>query len=129
MSFGVVAEKADRVLIVATGPSVEKVPLNLFSEAAKAGVYILAVNTAILWLPAVHGWVTVDPSWRNQVIMHQKRRGVTYYCAIPKDFGRACARARAHRLAVIQPHVVYLKRIEGWSRLQSRFEFSLLPDR
>ena len=122
MPFGKVLEKADRVLIVATGPSVEKVPLELFSEAARAGVYILAVNTAILWLPVVHGWVTVDPSWRNQVIMNQKRRDVTYYCAIPKDFGHPRARAQAHRRAFLQPHVIYLQRIEGWSRLKSRFE-------
>jgi len=85
--YGQVRSRADRVLIVACGPSVAGVDLGLIRDAAKAGVYVLAVKGAIEWLPVANGFVTVDPNDRAREMVRRKRRGCEYFFAVPEGYG------------------------------------------
>lgn len=115
VSWGRVDERADRVLIVACGPSAAAVPAEQFRQAAAAGVYVLAVNGSVAWLPLEHGWMTVDPSPANRRIMAGRWPGVTYYAAVPDDYGTPRAGVAFHRPPA-ERGIVYLRRVAGVGR-------------
>lgn len=128
LKFGRVEERAERVLIVATGPSVAEVSFDAFRQASASGVYILAVNRAIEWLPVAHGWFTVDPSRRNRPLMRQRKEGTTYYAAVPDDYGTPGARISHHR-GREEPGVIFLRRTIGVGRWKQCNRLSEEPDR
>lgn len=126
VTWGQVTERAERIVIVATGPSVSFVPLTLFEALYAMGVYILGVNGAGMWLPKMNGWFTLDPSPRNRQITSLRKQGVTYYVAVPDDYGQPNARLESHRSSRLQ-HVVYLRRVEGSGYLKQRLTLSEDP--
>jgi hypothetical protein len=69
---------ADRVLIVASGPSVEAVGRSL---PKLQGVHVIAVNEAIKWLPHADSFFTMDPDRRMRPLLSRPRAGVRYYLA------------------------------------------------
>lgn len=114
--WGCVVTAARRVLIVAPGPSLAKLSLDRIAECAAAGVHIIAVNLAITWLPVAHSWVTVDPGTRTLPLMASRREGVTYYCAVPDNYGAPDAPVPNHRRPR-EPGIVYLRRLPNGSGL------------
>jgi len=115
--WGRVTIRSDRVLIVAAGPSAERLDLELVERAAEAGCYVLAVKSAIDWLPVVHGWATVDMNRRSRAMIETRRDEVEYYAVAPRDFGSRKAANPIHRLQP-PPGLTYLEKggvIEGLS--------------
>ena len=53
----------------------------------KPDVYtpIIAVNGAIDWIERANYWFTLDPSPANLHRIHNKKKGVDYRCALPRD--------------------------------------------
>lgn len=111
-AWGEVRGRADRVLIVASGPSAAGLDPDLVTKAAKAGVYVLAVKGAIRWLQVCHGWVTVDPNRRCREMITDLREGVQYFAAVPDDYGSNRAKLLSHRVER-QEGVTYLRRSFG----------------
>lgn len=111
--WGEVDIEGDRIAIIATGPSVQALDLDLVTRAADAGVHIIAVNNAITWLPAAHSWLTLDPGTKNQRLMRDRRPGVRYFAGVPEDFGKPDARKVCHRHPA-PPGVTYFRRLMGW---------------
>lgn len=110
--FGLVTNRAKQVIIVASGPSAERLNPVLLFGAANAGVHIIAVNTSITWLPACHSWFTLDPGPRNRWLMTHQRPGVTYYAAVPDDYGRGDAKCLHHR-GQPETDIHWLRRMQG----------------
>src|SRR3546814_15715679 len=77
-----------------------------------AGARVIAVNQAILWLPVAHSWFTLDPDDRVRPLMQRPRDGVTYYAAVPDDYGQPHAYRRHHR-APAAPGITWLPRLTG----------------
>lgn len=110
--YGEVALRAERVLVVANGPSLRTMPLKAIADAAGRGAHVLAVNGAIEALPVCHSWFTLDPCGLNRRRMMVRRVGVTYFAAVPPDYGLAAACRRCHRGRPASG-VTYLRRIAG----------------
>src|SRR3546814_472142 len=84
-----------------------------------AGARVIAVNQAILWLPVAHSWFTLDPDDRVRPLMQRPRDGVTYYAAVPDDYGQPHAYRRNHR-APAEPGITWLHRLTGAGTLKAR---------
>ena len=110
--YSPVRARAEKVVIVAGGDSLRELDFNLFKEVASDGVHVIAVNGAVKWLPVVHSWFTLDPATRNRPLMAKQRPGVTYYAAVPADYGLPHARVAAHRRPA-ESGIVWLRRITG----------------
>lgn len=108
--WGSVDIKAERVAIIATGPSAERLDQTLLPQAAAKGVHIIAVNGAIDWLVTAHSWFTVDPGPYNRPRMANQRSGVRYFAAIPDDYGCIYADVYLHR-APPENNVTWLRRM------------------
>jgi len=106
-----VTERADSVLIVATGPSLRGFSISKLGNIPKS-VHIIAVKGAIRYIPRADSWLTVDVNRRCLPFMQNRREGVHYYAAVPADFGTARARVQAHR-TFSDPAVTYLRRTWG----------------
>ena len=109
MSPDRITARASRVLIVATGPSVEALDPARIEAAMAAGVYVLAVNGAVDWLPAAHGWFTLDPSPVNVYRARRRRLDCAYIMAVPPGFGTEKAEKPEHRIKA-PAGVTYLRR-------------------
>lgn len=111
--------KVSRILIVADGPSShifkDRQSLNMIPNNVK----LLAVNGVISWLPRVDFYFTLDPDKRQYSYMQRPRRGVTYFAAVPDDYGTIHARSPTHQVPKLT-HVRYLKRISGEGTLIDR---------
>lgn len=104
-------ERFDKVLIVAAGPSAEKIPLRFYGECASAGVRIIGLSNVLDWLPVCHDWITVDPAGiRTRVALRDMVPGVRYWCAVPENLGSFLSDRRIHRRHP-QEGVRYLKRL------------------
>jgi hypothetical protein len=127
--WGRVSARAPAVAIVAGGPSVRAVPREAFVAAAARGVFVLAVNQAIDWLPSLDGWFTLDPSAVNRRIMvgAGRRPRVLFYAAVPECYGDPAAADRILR-APPEPGVTFLRRlIDPTQPLGQRFGLSADP--
>jgi hypothetical protein len=98
---------ADSVLVVADGPSAQAMRVARVPES----VHVLAVNSAVKWLPRVDGFFTLDPSARNRWLMRNQRRGVEYFAAIPSNYGTPTA--HPHHRPPIEPNVTFFERVSG----------------
>lgn len=88
----------DRVLIVATGPSVEGVEI-----PDLPGVHIIAVNDAIEWLPYADSFFSMDTTGRIPGLLARRRDGVQYCVAIPDGY----------TMQPYYPDVIYMRRVMG----------------
>jgi hypothetical protein len=126
ITFGSVdCTKASRVLIVATGPSVQAVPIRNFRIAADAGVHIIGVNGAVRWLPSIHTWFSCDPGPRIRPLMRRQRPGVDYYAAVPADYGSENPKFSSHR-GPAERNVTFLRRLPR--DISKGFRLSETPD-
>lgn len=89
--------RADRIAVVASGPSLNDVDPAIFAEK---GVTIIAVNGAIGWLPRADYWFSLDPAPENIVRCSNPVDGVRYVMAAPK-------------YTHLPGHVTHLSRIAG----------------
>lgn len=122
-----VIEKADRVLIVASGPSARALDLNLVARAREAGVYVLAVNRAWDWCEHIDGWFTLDPDHKLLPYIIDDDTDVTRYVAVPDDYGSPRAEISYHRNMPIFPDVVYLTRLASKEWLGQKYGLSTDP--
>lgn len=66
----------DRLIIVADGPSAA-------GFVPPAGVPVMAVKGAILWLARADYWFSLDPNARTFAMLTDRRPGVRYAAAVP----------------------------------------------
>lgn len=103
---------ADRVLIVATGPSVEEVRIPKLQ-----GVHVIAVNDAIRWLPRADSWFSMDVGGpRVRELASNPEIGTRYYMAAPDS--------HQERL----PNVTYLRRVMGDGVRGTKHKLATLPN-
>jgi hypothetical protein len=120
--FGRVRHRAERIAIIASGPSLAGVDLTPLQ-----GVTTIAVNGAIEGMPfAPTFWFTMDASERNRAIMRDQRPGTTYYAAVYDVYGTAKA-AHRHMRPAPEPDVIYLRRIHGNGPVASKEGLSTDP--
>lgn len=115
--------KRDAVLIVADGPSAAV----MRSLQVPQGLYVIAVNAVVHWLPRVDAFITLDPCQRQRITMANQRPGVRYFAAVPGDYGTRSAKSPAHR-APREQGVTFLRRVSGPGPLGSRFGMHSRPD-
>ena len=89
--------EAPRVLIVGTGPSIEKVQF-----PSLPGVHIIAVNHAVNWLPHADSFFSMDTAPAIMRLIDRPRRAVQYYHAVPDGWQQQR-----------RPWVRYLRRVMG----------------
>ena len=126
VTFGRVDARHDRILVVASGPSANALPIDSIRDAAIGGAHIIAVNRAILWMPLAHSWFTLDPDRRVLPILRGAMDDVNRYAAVPDDYGTSMARVIYHRCDVPNG-ITYLRRIAGDGPLGSRDTLSEDP--
>lgn len=107
MEYGTIQERAERVLIICTGPS-----LGNPRFPAASGRYTIAVNGAIDLPFIVDAFFTCDPSLRNRQRLRRRRPGVKYFAAVPDEFGTKNAKSIVHQHAP-DYGVTWLRRLEG----------------
>ena len=120
--YGTVTEQHDRILIVASGPSVQGVDLT----AVPPRVHVIAVNGAIEWCPVVDSFFSLDPSPYVRRLVRTPRPGVHYYMAVPDSYGERDAPCISHRDAP-DAHITYLRRLVGGGYLSARNALSEDP--
>lgn len=109
MSFDPVTVRADKVAIIATGPSAYGVDFRKLSD----DVYIIAVKAAVNALPRADAWITVDANDKvRRQQMTRLRAGTHYYAAVPEDYGQRNARLVWHRKTP-EHGIHWLRRISG----------------
>lgn len=125
--WGCVGVRAERVMIVASGPSQRALAPAAIAEASASGVHVIAINGALRWYNlAAASWFTLDPDRRTLPLMQAPRAGVVYYAAVPVDYGQSHARVAYHRVAPAAG-VTYLRRVAGPGVLGSRTRLSEDP--
>jgi hypothetical protein len=123
-AWGSVADRADSVVIVASGPSLRDITVK--DIMAFAGVtYIIAVNRAINHIDA-HAFFTCDPGPKILPVIKRMKAGCRYYVAIPDNYGTPQARLLFHRHPPIAGPI-YLRRMEGTDPMGSRYGLSEDP--
>jgi hypothetical protein len=112
--WGKVTERADRILIVASGPSLRNFDLQKLINFRFRNIHVIAINRSIDWLPRVDSFFSLDPNtWLYTKLKHDGLRiGTTYYLGAPSDYGMPGARIVDHRVTPISG-VVYLQRFLG----------------
>lgn len=108
MLFGRVP-RTDRVVIVATGPSLSQIDPAVFDQC---GATIIAVNGAVSRVNGAHCFFTCDPSVKVRSLLRSQRPCVRYFAAVPDDFGTRNAAAAVHRPPP-ESNVTYLRRLTG----------------
>ena len=109
--FDPVSVRADRIAIIASGPSFRDADYSLLSE----DVHIIAVKGAIHGLRRADSWITVDANRRTRQTMmavNHRKAETQYYAAVPEDFGRPDARLLWHR-APPESDIHWLHRVPG----------------
>ncbi len=117
--WGAVTGTAEKIIIVASGPSLKDVPA---SAIENAGAFIIAVNMAIIHVQA-QAFFTCDPDPKVFPLLGKRRAGCTYYAAVPTDYGTHRARLSWHRRSPIDG-VTYLRRVTGDGPLKSCYGLS-----
>lgn len=108
VEFRPVTERHERILIVATGTSLWGFDLSQITRL-KGLVYSIAVNGALKAFTP-DAWFTLDPSPVNRALLAETRpSGVSYYMAVPGDYGMERARVAAH-VPAPEEGVHYLRR-------------------
>lgn len=123
MIWGRVTHWADRVLIVGAGPSLDAVQPG---EVVGEGAEVIALNHIVEKLPAATMFFTCDPCSSVRRLMRERRPGVTYYAAVPGDYGQPDARTSDHRDPP-EDGVIFLRRLQGggpWSHMPGLSEDS-----
>lgn len=126
LDWGSVTARAERVLIVASGPSQRSLVPGAIVAAAANGVHVIAVNNALVWADSAASWFTLDPDQRALPLMRARRAGVVHYAAVPADYGRPDAQIAYHRIAP-PSGVIYLRRLTGPGPLGCRYGLSEDP--
>lgn len=116
IAYTPVLPRHSAIAVVGTGSSLDNVNLEFGDK-----VTVIAVNSAIHLLNCVDYWFTLDTSSRNRLIMRRPISGITYYAAVPIDYGQPNARVAAMRRPAEQ-HVNYLERVcgDGHGRLKTK---------
>jgi hypothetical protein len=127
LTWGHVSARAERVLVLASGPSVRVLNFPGLTEASAAGVHVIAVNQAIAWTPVADTWFTLDPDERVKPHMIRRRPDVAYFAAVPDDYGTPGARVPWHREPAL-PGMTYLRRRCGAGPLGSRWGLANDPE-
>lgn len=112
VEFGRVDCAAERILIIANGPSLRTLRLAAVGQLRARGVSVLAVNATLPYLPDAHFWFTLDPSRRLVRMASIARPGCRYFMAVPDDYGRPDARVTYHRIRPLKSPT-YLRRMTG----------------
>jgi SAM-dependent methyltransferase len=127
MIYGKVDIQAERVLIVAGGPSLRRFDFSTLAELpAFPEVAVLCVNRSILFTPRCDVWFTLDPDEKVQPLMRERRQGSRYFAAILDDFGTPHAKNRKHRVSAPEG-ITYVRLIMGNGRWCAREGLSELP--
>ena len=116
MTWGTVTHRAERVLVLAQGPSFAQVKLSDVEQAQARGAFVVAVNQSIRYYPKPNAWITMDPSKLNRAMVAEARDGVAYYMAVPPHYGQPDAPVKSHRKTP-EPWVTYLLRMSHLSTL------------
>ncbi len=114
LKWGIVSGRADRILIVGTGPSIEHVGQ---THVENVDAYVILVNRALKHFDPPRGaWFTLDPSNQNREMLAEnegrRRPGLAYYMAVPTDYGLPNAAIVAHRDPP-EAGVTFLHRLTG----------------
>lgn len=105
--------KHRRVLIVCNGPSAERMRDDKSRWAALSSrCHVIVVNGAVNWFPVSHSFFSLDPSEHVRGLIRHRRPHLTYYMAVPTDYGTRTARLKGHREPA-EVWVNYLVRHEG----------------
>lgn len=104
--WGQVTARADKVLIVATGPSMARFPVELINPLE--GVHVIAVKSAIEYLPA-QTWVSADLNQKCYQLLKRRRHGCEYIAIVPYDYGTEKARVGYHRVTP-PTEITYIRR-------------------
>lgn len=114
LEYGSVAERFDKVLIVASGPSAGVVDwhqLNLPKD-----ISVLTVKSAVKYVPQATHWITVDGNEKTRGLIQLRRPEVRYYAAVPKHYTGP------------KDGVVFLKRVTGIHPRGGEFGLAEAPD-
>lgn len=107
-TYSLVSHSAERVVIVASGPSLRKAKLDVPDH-----VTTIAVNSA---LPHVRAdfWFTLDTSKENRALMKTATSlpGTTFYAAVRDDYGQPDATPRWLR-AKPEANVTFVRKLVG----------------
>lgn len=118
--WGQVTDSATKVLIIACGPSLRQIPIARLLDDDLQDVHVIGVNRAHDWTDRINSFFTLDPNeWFYEMLQQRRREGVTYYAAVPDDYGKSDSRWIAHRVPVIEGPV-YLRRFAGNGFMRSR---------
>lgn len=118
-----VQHTAERVAIIATGPSLKGVDLVI-----PDGITVIAVNGALPHVPRADFWFTLDTSPANRALMATaaSRPETVFYAAVFPDFGQPEATSNYLRDPP-EPCVHYLKRVTGTARANGKEGLSVKP--
>jgi len=106
-TYSTVQHTAERVVIVASGPSLRNVTLNV-----PYNISVIAVNGALDHVPRADFWFTLDTSPDNRTLMRTAatRTDTVFYAAVRPDYGHPDATPR-HMKAKPEANVLYLRRM------------------
>lgn len=121
-----ISVKAERVVIIGSGPSMANVPIDTIDRLCDEGIHVIAVNGAIRFLNKTTSWFTLDPDERLIGLMKRQRHGTEYYAAVPKDYGSLNAKVAYHRRTIIEG-IHYLHRLTGGGPMKSKEKLSDNP--
>ena len=108
--FRILNHQAERVAIVASGPSLRHFDLYRFADHPE--ITTIAVNGAFRYMNKPHFWFTLDPSVENVKIAQQAvLAGTKAIMAVPDDYGTPAARIALYKTPRIQG-VHYMRRLD-----------------
>lgn len=84
LEYGVVAERHERALIVASGPSAGAI--NWHGVRLPSDLAVITVKSSVRYVPQATHWMTVDGNDKSRGLIRERRPGVRYYAAMPKHY-------------------------------------------
>lgn len=84
LEYGIVAERFEKVLIVASGPSAGAIDWQTI--ALPKDIAVLTVKSAVKYVPQATHWITVDGNEKTRNLITLRRPEVRYYAAVPKHY-------------------------------------------
>lgn len=117
-SYGCVKHRAERVAIIATGPSLYGVAPVFSRKVARIGV-----GAAVEFLNLDY-WFTLDPSTINRRRLREQKRGIVYYAAVPEAYGDP----QGPFPEPPEAGVIFLRRVTGDGHGRYRSKAGLSPD-
>lgn len=118
-----VQHTAERVAIIASGPSLQRLILQVPDN-----ITVITVNAAIAYGGRSDFWFTMDTSKANQKIMGTacRRAKTVFYACVIDQYGSPHAVDPVQRVSP-QPCVHYLRRFEGPGPMLSAYGLSMNP--